>query len=69
MGRLWLIEGLPGSGKSTFAERLRDKRNGKFYSEVDASHPVDVHDVYWVKEKPSTGRTLDEIEGGMARPL
>ncbi|MGI1821695.1 hypothetical protein ACRPK6_05830 [Exiguobacterium sp. TRN 1102] len=64
MGRLWLIEGLPGSGKSTFAERLRDKRNGKFYSEVDASHPVDMHDVYWVEEKPSTGRILDEIEGG-----
>lgn len=64
MGRLWLIEGLPGSGKSTFAERLRDKRNGKFYSEVDASHPVDMHDVYWVEEKPSTGRILDEIEKG-----
>ncbi|WP_214734299.1 hypothetical protein [Exiguobacterium sp. s154] len=64
MGRLWLIEGLPGSGKSTFAEMLQDKQNGKFYSEVDASHPVDVHDVYWVEEKPSTGRILDEIEGG-----
>ena len=64
MGRLWLIEGLPGSGKSTFAERLQDKRNGKFYSEVDVSHPVDMHDVYWVEEKPSTGRILDEIEKG-----
>lgn len=64
MGRLWLIEGLPGSGKSTFAEKVRDKRNGKFYSEVDSSHPVDMHDVYWVEDKPSNGSILDEIEGG-----
>lgn len=64
MGRLWLIEGLPGSGKSTAAETLRDMKAGKFYSEVDVSHPVDMHDVYWVEDQPSHGTILDEIESG-----
>lgn len=64
MGRLWLVEGLPGSGKSTAAETLRDMKAGKFYSEVDVSHPVDMHDVYWVEDQPSHGTILDEIESG-----
>lgn len=50
MGKLWLIEGLPGSGKTTFAETFVTRGNSyKFYSEIDASHPVDLHDVHWVE--------------------
>lgn len=64
MGNLWLIEGLPGSGKSTFAEKICALKEGVFYSEVDAAHPVDLHEVYWVSEPPSHGTILDEIEDG-----
>ncbi|MCA0981847.1 hypothetical protein [Exiguobacterium aestuarii] len=64
MGKLWLIEGLPGSGKSTFAEKICALKEGVFYSEVDAAHPVDLHEIYWVTEPPSHGTILDEIEGG-----
>lgn len=65
MGKLWLIEGLPGSGKSTFCEALRDVENSAtFYSEVDANHPVDVHGVYWLQEQPVQGEVLGEADGG-----
>jgi hypothetical protein len=64
MGKLWLIEGLPGSGKSTFAEKMCALKEGVFYSEVDAAHPVDLHEIYWVTEPPSHGTILDEFEDG-----
>lgn len=64
MGNLWLIEGLPGSGKSTFAEKMCALKEGVFYSEVDAAHPVDLLEVYWVSEQPSHGTILDEIKDG-----
>ncbi|MDA5561291.1 hypothetical protein PJK55_11135 [Exiguobacterium sp. MMG028] len=59
-----MIEGLPGSGKSTFAEKICALKEGVFYSEVDAAHPVDLHEVYWISEQPSHGTILDEIEEG-----
>lgn len=66
MGKLWLIEGLPGSGKTTFAETIVARGNSyKFYSEIDASHPVDVHDVHWVEgEGRFEGEIIDRDEGG-----
>lgn len=64
MGNLWLIEGLPGSGKSTFAEKMCALKEGVFYSEVNAAHPVDLLEVYWVSEQPSHGTILDEIIDG-----
>lgn len=65
MGKLWLIEGLPGSGKTTFAEALA-KRDAKrtFYSEVDPAHPVDVHDVRWVEGEVTSGHVLERDARG-----
>lgn len=42
MGELWLIEGLPGSGKTTFAESfVAIGASGMFYSKTDTAHPVE----------------------------
>lgn len=66
MGKLWLIEGLPGSGKTTFAEMLVARGDAyKFYSEIDEAHPVDLHDVYWVEgDMRCEGEVIDQDEGG-----
>ncbi|TCI32972.1 MULTISPECIES: hypothetical protein [unclassified Exiguobacterium] len=67
MGKLWLVEGLPGSGKTTFAERLAVAiPRAKFYSESDESHPVDVHAVNWVKSFDyANGEVIDQDDGGV----
>lgn len=49
MAKLLLIEGLPGTGKSTFAEALvKTDPTLRFYSEISEDHPVDLHEVAWL---------------------
>lgn len=49
MAKLLLIEGLPGTGKSTFADALvKANPSIRFYSEISEDHPVDLHEVAWL---------------------